>query len=256
MRVRRFLLLFLLNCIRKSYNLYSEYSVFPKHLTLKYYTVFVILVSMMQLPEYVQQLRRTVRLLNLDKDRYQRAHAVQKQKAEEFEKENGRLRKENEALQKEKQKLIEQLEKIKQKRDTYKNLTFKPKRKRTSPFTTVSGRKRCGQKGHKGDGRQKPTNPNETIGAFLTNGPHCNAPVSRVHAFAEHTVVDVPHWTVIQPTTIRYEIERQWCGNCHKEVHALPFGVLPFARLGINLFSMVMVWHYRFFDPLGKIAER
>jgi transposase len=224
---------------------------------LNFFLYSVILAGIM-LPDavYLRRLRKEVRLLSLDKDRYFRAYHRQKSKADDLEKEKDRLKKENDKLRKEKQTLLEELEKIKEERDTYKNLAFKPRRKRLSPFTTVSGRKRGGQKGHKGYGRKKPEGIAESIRVFLTHCPHCQHPLSRVNGFAEHTVVDVPHWTTIQPTTVTYEVERQWCGNCHREVHAAAFGVLPFTRLGINLFTMVMVWHYCFFDPLNKIAER
>ena len=211
---------------------------------------------MLSLPDYVKRLNNDVRLLSLDKDRYFRAYQRQKGKASDIEKENNRLRKENEKLQKDQQVLLEELERIKEERDAYKNLVFKPRQKRTSPLTIVSGRKRGGQNGHKGYGRKKSQNIDDIIRVFLTQCPSCNHPLVRVNAFEEHTVVDVPHWRQIQPVTVRYEIERQWCGNCHREVPATPFGVLPFARLGINMFTMVMSWHYRFFDPLNKITER
>src|SRR5713101_1640116 len=211
---------------------------------------------MLPFPVFVNQLRRANRLLRIHNDQLSRMHQRQKQKADDLEKENSKLQKENDNLQKEKQTLLEELEKIKEERDTYKNLAFKPRQKRTSPFTAVSGRKRGGQSGHRGYGRKKPEYIDDIIRVFLTRCPRCHQFLSRVNAFEEHTVVDVPHWKQILPKTVQYEIERQWCGNCRREVHAQAFGVLPFTRLGINLFTMVMIWHYRFFDPLNKIAER
>lgn len=56
--------------------------------------------------------------------------------------------------------------------------------------------------------------------------------------------------------TTEYSIERQWCSNCQREVRAAPVGVIPFSRFGLNLFTSVLVWRYRFRDPLNKIAER
>jgi hypothetical protein len=64
------------------------------------------------------------------------------------------LKRENEKLQKDQRVLLEELEKIKEERDTYKNLAFKPRSKRVSPFTIVSGRKRGAQSGHTGYGRK------------------------------------------------------------------------------------------------------
>ena len=60
----------------------------------------------------------------------------------------------------------------------------------------------------------------------------------------------------MKPTTTAYEIERQWCGKCHKEVRAQPVGVIPGSRLGMNLLVMAMIWHYRFRVPFRKIAEK
>ena len=43
---------------------------------------------------------------------------------------------------------------------------------------------------------------------------------------------------------IRFEMERQWCGNCQKEVVAIPPGVIPNSRLGINLIIQILIWKY------------
>jgi transposase len=60
----------------------------------------------------------------------------------------------------------------------------------------------------------------------------------------------------MQPVTTQYQIERQWCKTCQKEVKSVPKGVIPGARFGSVLITMTLVWKYRFREPLGKIAER
>lgn len=211
----------------------------------------------MQLPLYVSKLRKDVRLLRVHNDLLQRSHQFQKNKTHELEEENHILRKENITLKKEKQKLEEELEKVRRERDSYKGLVFKEKRVCTSPFShKPTGRKRGGQIGHKGVSRKKPEQIDQHIHAHLTNCPHCGRPLKQTKVVAAHTVLDVPHWRNMKPIATEYEIERQWCSNCHREVRAVPEGVIPGSRLGINLFTMMMVWHYRFRDPFNKIAEK
>jgi transposase len=210
----------------------------------------------MQLPLYVNILRKDVRLLNIHNQQLQRSHQLQKNKSDKLEEENHSLRKENIVLKKEKQKLEEELEKVKRERDSYKGLVFKEKRVCSNPSSHKnSGKKRGGQIGHTGISRKKPEVVDHHIHAHLTNCPHCGNPLETTASVATHTVVDVPHWSLMKQIATEYTIERQWCRNCHKEVRAVPFGVIPHSRLGVNLFTMVMVWHYRMRLPFNKIAE-
>ncbi len=80
--------------------------------------------------------------------------------------------------------------------------------------------------------------------------------LKRVTGVSTHTVTDIPHWVQMQPITTAYQIERQWCGSCHKEVRGIPQGVIPGARLGSILVTMVLVWKYRFREALNKIVEK
>src|SRR5207245_2450347 len=70
-----------------------------------------------------------------------------------------------------------------------------------------------------------------------------------------HTVIDIPHWTDMKPTTTEYNIEYQWCGHCHKAVSGVAFGVIPGSRIGINLFLMILIWRYQLRLPFKKISE-
>jgi transposase len=208
-------------------------------------------------PAYTQRLRKDVRLLRIYNAQLIRSQQLQKQKADDLQKENDYLKRENEKLRKREQTILEELEKIKQERDSYKNMVFKSKRTCTDTDShNPSGRKRGGQIGHRGTGRKIPEIIHQHVHVYLTNCSHCDAPLTRVEATDTHTVIDVPHWSLMQPKTIQYTIERQWCNNCHKEVRAVPHGVIPGSRLGVNLLTMALVWHYRFREPFNKIVER
>jgi len=211
----------------------------------------------MELPAYIEQLQRERRQFAIHNQQLQRSQQLQKQKADRFEQENTKLRQINRQLEKEKAKLLEELEKTKAERDTYKNLTFTEKRACSSPAShKQTGKKRGGQTGHTGVSRTLPEHIHEVVRISLSNCPDCGLPLCRVDACQTHTVTDLPDWKEMQPITTQYQIERQWCSHCHKEVHGTPKGVIPGSRLGSVLVTMVLVWKYRMREPLGKIAER
>lgn len=211
----------------------------------------------MELPEYVKQIRNERRMLAVYNEQLKHSHLVQKQKAEYLEEENAKLRQKITQLEREQRDLTEELEKTKAERDTYKNLTFKQKRVCSSPLSHhETGRKRGGVPGHIGTSREVPQTIHRHIRVFLTNCPHCGNLVDRVEGTMTHTVTDLPHWSLLHPINTQYQIERQWCSNCQKEIHANPSGVIPGSRLGLILVTMVLVWKYRMREPLNKIVER
>lgn len=211
----------------------------------------------MFLSSYVNQLKRERRQLAVHNQQLQRSWQLQKQKADTLEEENTTLRRKITEIEREKQKLEEELEKTKAERDTYKNLTFKEKRLCSSPLShTRIGRSRGGKPGHRGNSRRLPEHIHEYVRLYLTNCPDCDSPVERVVGVRLHTVTDLPHWSLMQPVTTQYQIERQWCTTCRKEVHGVARGVIPGARLGSILITMVLSWKYRFREPLTKITER
>lgn len=118
-----------------------------------------------------------------------------------------------------------------------------------------SGKKRGGQRGHTGYGRKKPEHIDREIAAFLTHCPDCHNPLQRAGATRTHTVTDIPQWTEQQAVVTSYTIERQWCTQCKKEVHAVPQSILPQSKLGIHLLTMICVLKYRFRLPVAKITE-
>lgn len=211
----------------------------------------------MYLPAFVEELRRDVRLLRIHNAQLKRSFVLSKSKIKRLEKDTAKLRDKNRRLEKEKEQLLDELEKTKTERDTYKNLTFKEKRICSSPFShSKTGRRRGGKIGHKGSSRNLPEHIHEVIRVYLSNCPDCGETLNRVDAVAAHTVTDLPHWSRTQQVTTQYQIERQWCSHCHKEVKGVPKGVIPAVRFGSVFITMILTWRYRFHEPLTKIVER
>ncbi|MBI3443210.1 IS66 family transposase [Candidatus Woesebacteria bacterium] len=211
---------------------------------------------MMSAQEELGKLRPELRYLRIHVQQLERVHLMQKNKADTLEEEVRQKDTRIRDLERQKEKLEEELEKTKRERDTYKGMVFKSKRVCSNPEEHKSGKKRGGQKGHQGVSFQKPEKIDRHIHAYLTNCPDCGGKLSQTESVDTHTVVDIPHWKETRSITTEYSIERQWCSNCHKEVRALPENVIPNSRYGFTLFVCVLVWRYRFRDPLNKIVER
>ena len=130
----------------------------------------------------------------------------------------------------------------------------------TGKAAGISPRKRGGQVGHKGSGRRtttgddgEPLPPDEIVRCFLTNCPDCGSPVSRTSSCQSHTIVDIPKLTELLAQTVQYDIEQQWCGNCHVRVMATVPQVLPHAKVGLNTIILVLIYRYTCHIPLAKI---
>lgn len=211
----------------------------------------------MILPAYVARLNKERRILAVHNQQLQRSWEIQKEKADRLEEENTQLKQKISQIEREHKKLEDELERVKAERDTYKNLTFTEKRVCSSPFVHAkTGRTRGGTIGHKGASRQLPEHVDDVVRVFLSNCPTCDHPLERTEGITSHTVTDIPHWSLMQPITTQYQIERQWCIHCKKEVKAVPKGVIPGARLGSVFLTMILVWKYHFFEPLTKITQR
>lgn len=163
----------------------------------------------------------------------------QKQKADRLEQEYKRLQQEN-------KKLKEELEKIKKQRDKFKGMIFKPNIQKNSKALKLSSKKKRlgGQLGHIGASRKLPQKVSEVKKVFFHHCPNCGNPLKRTASFDTHTVEDIPSLEEIQTEVTKYQMERQWCGRCKKEVVAAPSGVIPHSRLGLNLIIQVLIWKY------------
>lgn len=213
---------------------------------------------MMTAQEELGKLRPELRYLRIRVQQLERVHILQKSKADKLEellKERDRLIAE---LEKQRDFLTEDIEEMKRQRDVYRGMVYKPGKKKKSPSNSSEKKKKTmgAPKGHKGYGKKKPENIDQQIHAQLTQCPGCHTELEGTKATVSHTITDLPHWALMRPIVTQYHIERQWCQKCKKEVHATPKGVIPGSRFGSNLLTMVLVWKYRFRDPLNKIVEK
>ena len=154
------------------------------------------------------------------------------------------------------------LEKIKKQRDTYKGMIFKPNVSHKSgedgqyQSPEVEVRKKLGgQTGHQGNSRKLPRKVDLTKRVFFHHCPNCGNSLERTDSIDTHTVEDIPALNENSTIVSKYESERQWCGNCGKEVIAIPAEVIPHSRLGINLTIQILIWKYACRMPIGIIVS-
>lgn len=213
---------------------------------------------MMTAQEELSKLRPELRYLRIRVQQLERVHMTQKSKADKLEellRERDRLIGE---LEKQRDLLTEDIEEMKRQRDVYRGMVYKPGKKKKSDNDTSKKKKKVigAPIGHTGYGKRKPDKIDHEVHAKLTHCPCCHTKLVGSNAIVSHTITDLPHWVLMQPIVTQYQIERQWCKQCKKEVHATPKGVIPGSRFGSNLLTMVLVWKYRFREPLNKIVEK
>lgn len=224
---------------------------------------------MISLPLYIEDLRRETRKLRIYSQQLERSITTQKKNNTIIKEEKDTLQRRNRDLEKENERLKNELEKARITIDNYKRMLFHAnKQTEVEPSSQKSGeeidqgkavkspKKKAGQKkGHKGYGRKKPGQIDQSIDCFLAVCPDCGNDLQRGKSFHSHIVTDIPEAVALQAVTTEYRIERQWCGNCHKEVSGTPFGVLSGSRLGMHLFLMVLIWRYHLRLPFNRIVE-
>ncbi len=186
--------------------------------------------------------------------------ACLRQKREEAEDEAKEWQKKYEEQQKTIKDLQEELEKMRKQRDTYRDMVFKANRKKenheeqVSFFKSTAQKKLGGQLGHKGYGRKASERIDKKLHIFAVSCPRCKGRLNRSQTTVHHTVEDIPTPQQQQTTITKYEIERQWCRTCKKEVTVQPTGVIPGSRLGLNLIMQVLLWKYVCRIPLNIIV--
>lgn len=188
-------------------------------------------------PQEIFVLRKENTALKTAHTKLHSSFTSQKQKADHFEKEYKKLQEEN-------KKLKEELEKIKKQRDKYKGMIFKPNVKGNLPRKIGKKKKLGGQLGHQGMSRKLPQKVDQVKRIFFLNCPNCGDELKRTDSIDSHTIEDIPALEEVQTEVTEYQMERQWCGNCSKEVVATPSQVIPYSRLGINLIIQVLIWKY------------
>jgi transposase len=208
--------------------------------------------------EELQKLRMEARKLRQDNAGIDRAWQKQKAKNKKLQEENEELRKKKEALEKKKQELeneIGKLEGIIAKlighRDKLAGMIFKPNLKKTTA-NDPNKKKRGAQLGHKGHGRKTAQRIDQEKEVHLSHCPHCQAELEGNNTFYERIVEDIQ--LPIKTVVTKYQIQRQWCSHCQKEVHGEPEGTLPHFRFGLNLIIWILFQKYQLRLPLSLIV--
>jgi Transposase IS66 family len=216
---------------------------------------------MFQLPAYVEELRKEVRLLRIHNDQLQRSRFVTTGKISKLELEIKRLKQENkelekelEKLKKEEERLEQEIEKISKTNNRYQIALFDHGNFKHKAEDSEK-KKKGGQKGHADTNREKTEDYSsfKRKRAYAKTCGNCNSPLSRALATRQKILLDI----VINPEIIKVIIlsERQWCGKCKKEVLVKDQQSLPFTEYGINTFMMTMILRFSCHSSMGNIAK-
>lgn len=200
------------------------------------------------------KLRKECRYLRIKTATLERAHLAQKQKSDRLEellKERDKFIRE---LERERDALSKLIEELKRQREVYKGMVYKPNRKEETN-SILNKRSVGGQLGHKGKGRKLPERIDKELYVFADSCPRCHTPLTRTKTTTTHIVEDIPQPQIVKTVVSKYMIERQWCSKCQKEITALPYGVIPSSRLGINLIIQALVWKYACRLPFATIVQ-
>jgi transposase IS66 family protein len=216
---------------------------------------------MLQLPAYVEELRKEVRLLRIHNDQLQRSRFVTTGKISELEveikrlkRENKELEKEKERLEKEQERLEQEIEKISKTNNRYQIALFDHGNFKHKEEDFEKKRK-GGQTGHADTNRER-TEDYSSFNrrrVYAKTCGNCNSPLSRALATQQKILLDI----VITPEIIKMIIlsERQWCGTCKKAVVAKDPQSLPFTEYGINIFMMTMILRFSCHSSMGNISK-
>lgn len=207
---------------------------------------------MFNLPDYVKRLRKELRFSRIHSARLDRSTDQLRDKAERLEEENNRLKQENNKLRRENGNLKEEIEKLTKTKTRYQVSLFDHGNFK-HPDNQVK-KSKGGQKGH--DNTNKDDNRN--YASFIRQRIHatvcgkCGSPLSRTGSIKEKTLIDIEiNQAIIQ---MIIQSERQWCGNCHKEIRASHPRSLPFTEYGINTFMTIMYLRSKGNQSLRTIA--
>lgn len=195
--------------------------------------------------EELDRLRPELRYLRIRVSQLERARLAQKRKADKLEellKERGKFIRE---LERERDGLNKLIDELKRQRDKFKGMIFKSNINKPFPDKVNFKKKKLGgQLNHTGDSRRLPAKVDEIKRIFFHHCPNCGNPLNRTTSLETHTVEDIPHFEEIKTEILKFEMERQWCGVCSKEVVATPPGLIPNSRLGINLIIQILLFKY------------
>lgn len=209
---------------------------------------------MLQIPAYVEELRKDAKFLRIYTAQLKRANATQKDKVKTLEEILREKDKRIRELEKENGNLKKEIEKISKTNNRYQialfdHGNFKHKEKDSDK------KKKGGQKGHLDTNREK----REDYSSFKRKRAYakicgvCNSPLSRAFSTKQKILLDI----VINPEIIKMITlsERQWCSKCRKEVIVKDPHSLPFTEYGINTFMMTMILRFSCHSSMGNISK-
>lgn len=216
----------------------------PSHLVLHEqvrYCVSVIDRYRQELP----QLRTATSILKRQKKKIEDEVVYWRQKYQE-------KKEENEKLKKEIGELEEKIEQFTKTTNRYQVALFDHGNFK-SPLED-EGKQKGGQVGHLNTNREggEDLPGYERKRVFVSHCPDCNKRLHRVSGVRQKQLLDI----ILNPQAVRLivESERQWCGNCKREVNAKDERSLPFSEYGMNTFMMALLLRYRCLLPLSKIT--
>jgi transposase len=208
---------------------------------------------MQAFPEYVMQLRTDVRLLRLDKDRLTRAHQTQKQNVERAEQRIKEQAQRIKELERENERLKRELEQSQKTKKRYQVALFD--HGNFQQRQSGSKKPKGGQVGHRDTNREARSAPpaKEVVRLFAPVCGTCGQALARVQATRRKELIDI----VVQPQVVQVllESERQWCGQCQREVCARDARSLPFTEYGLNTLLLVMILRFQAHASLSTIGR-
>ncbi|MEI7891431.1 MAG: IS66 family transposase [bacterium] len=193
------------------------------------------------------------RKLRQDCATYFRAWESQKERSERLAKENGELKKENKDLKENLEDVLEKLDREIETKEKYRGMLFKSSKKE-APIekSDIEKKKRGGQIGHTGTSRKKPTHIDQEKEVFLCACPHCQNELKKSNSFYERIVEDIELYK--KTIVTKYNIQRQWCSHCKKEVSGVPQNTIENSPFGINILMWILIQKYRLRLPLESIS--
>ena len=175
-----------------------------------------------------------------------------REKARQWQEKYNRGEKENERLKKEIETLKQEIEKLTKTNERHRVSLFDH-----GNFThpdTKDKKKKGGQTGHANTNREQTEAyaSYERKRIFATHCGKCGSVLDRVDACVDKILLDI---VVSAPLVkLMLQSERQWCGNCRKEVRVKHPQSLPFTEYGANIFMIIVLLRFRGHLSFGNIA--
>lgn len=198
---------------------------------------------MFSLPEYTQRLRLDLRRATINNQTVTRAHLLQKQKVETLEEIIKKKEKRIKELEKENDKLKQKIEKLTKTKTRYQVSLFDHGnfKHNAEKEKKPSG----GQIGHADTNQDTKRDyaSFERKRISVSSCGNCGHELTQTNATREKTLMDIQVNTQILQLIV--SSQRQWCGNCKKEVRATHSQSLPFTEYGINTFMTVVFLRFK-----------